>query len=142
MYRKSKPEKYVEPMPKKQLQRIVKAFKKNGGLICMSEETDAYLIKHKAEGSTLNALTILLNSNPGRATVFEELIHATQFKMGKNNGTDVSRIKCEIEAQKKLIKYSNFYQLTAVELEQTKDALKYYQNELKNLMKGGKDYDI
>ena len=40
MYRKNRPNDYIEPMPKKQLQKIIRAFKKNGGLIIISEETD------------------------------------------------------------------------------------------------------
>lgn len=41
--RKPKSDNYVEPMPKKQLQRIVRSFKAKGGVIQMSEETDAFL---------------------------------------------------------------------------------------------------
>ena len=42
----------VKPMPKKQLRKIVKAFKKNGGLIQMNDATDAYLKSKKAEAIT------------------------------------------------------------------------------------------
>lgn len=58
MYRKAKSNDCVEPMPKKQFRRIVKAFNNNGGSIIMSEETDKHLKGLKAEGSTLNAITI------------------------------------------------------------------------------------
>ena len=95
----------VKPMPKKQLRKIVKAFKKNGGLIQMNDATDAYLKSKKAEAITYDEKTILLKQKPGRAAVFEELIHATQYRQGKNDGSYYKRLLCEIEAQEKLIKY-------------------------------------
>ena len=101
--RKPKPDTYVEPMPQKQLQRIVKSFKSHGGIIQMSDSTDEYLKSKNAEAITYNEKTILLMQKPSRASVFEELIHATQYKKGENDGSYVSRLKCEIAAQKKLI---------------------------------------
>ena len=98
MYRR-KSNKLVEPMPKKQLQKIVKGFRKQGGIIQMDETTDAYLKQKKAEAVTLNYNTILLMQKPGRAAVFEELIHATQWRMGRNDGSLKVRLICEIEAQ-------------------------------------------
>ena len=74
-----------KPMPKKQLQRISKAFKRRGGIIQMNAETDAYLDVKKAEAITYDAKTILLRQHPSRSAVFEELIHATQFRHGKND---------------------------------------------------------
>ena len=53
------------------------------------------------KGITYNSKTILLKQNPGRAAVFEELIHSAQYRDGKNDSSYVSRVKCEIEAQKK-----------------------------------------
>lgn len=118
-------------MPKRQFQRIEKAFKKQGGVFQYGAETDAYLASKNAEAMTYNAKTILLKQNPGRASVFEELIHATQYRTGQNDGTYESRIRCEIEAQKKLLKYSSAYKLTDAEIRQTQSALKSYEAELK-----------
>ena len=59
MYRKKKTDK-IEPMPKKQLQKIVKAFRKNGGIIQMNADPDGYLDCKKAEAITYDAKTILL----------------------------------------------------------------------------------
>lgn len=129
MYRKSKEGK-IEPMPKKQLRRIIKIFEAHGGKIQMSEETDRYLESNHSEGITYNSKTILLKQKPGRASVFEELIHTAQYRDGKNDGSYVSRIKCEIEAQKKLIKNAKAYKLTDSEVFQTKEALKGYEQEL------------
>lgn len=136
MYRKSSAGK-IEPMPKKQFHRIEKRFKRLGGIFQYDEATDKYLESKHAEAITYNEKTILFKSNPGRASVFEELIHSYQYKIGKNDGTYLSRLNCEIEAQKKLLKYSKFYKLTKIEIEQTKSALKAYETELNAYVKKG-----
>lgn len=136
MYRK-KDQDNIEPMPKKQLRRIVKGFERNGGIIQMSDATDAYLKSKKAEAITYNEKTILLRQKPGRAAIFEELIHATQFRNGENDGSYTSRLKCEIKAQEKLLKNQKAYRLTNKEVRQTEKALKSYQQELKDYQKGG-----
>lgn len=132
MYRKKKTDK-IEPMPKKQLQKIVKAFRKNGGIIQMNTDTDGYLEYKKAEAITYDAKTILLRQNPGRAAVFEELIHAAQFRKGMNDGSLRSRIICEIEAQNKLLRNAKAYKLTDAEIRQTRSALKAYEKQLNEM---------
>lgn len=135
--RKVKPDNYVNPMPKKQFQRICKSFKSQGGIIQMSDATDEYLKSKNAEAITYDSKTILLKQNPSRASVYEELIHTYQYKTGENDGSYESRLKCEISAQKKLIKYSKEYKLTKVEIIQTQRALEAYENELKEYYKNG-----
>lgn len=129
MYRKSRLNK-VEPMPKKQFNKIKKAFQRHGGLIQQNEETDEYLSRKQVEGITYNENTILLRQKPGRASVFEELIHTYQYKAGKIDGTERSRILAEIEAQEKLIKFSKAYKLTEPEIVQTRIALENYKKDL------------
>lgn len=141
MKRKKKAENAIEPMPKKQLRKIVKGFAKQGGKIQMDAYTDEYLKSKKAEAITYNMNTILLHTNSGRAAVFEELIHATQYRQGKNDGSYVSRVLCEIEAQKKLLKYQNEYKLTKQEVKQTKIALDSYEKELKLYREAGGQHD-
>ena len=136
MYRKSSDGK-VEPMPKKQFQKVVKSFKAKGGLIQFDDATDAYLASKNAEAITYDAKTILLKQNPGRASVFEELIHATQYRTGQNDGSYLKRLECEIEAQEKLLKYSKAYKLTDKEVRQTKHALTAYKKELAEYLKNG-----
>ena len=135
--RKAKPDDYVEPMPKKQFQRICKSFKSQGGIIQMSDATDEYLNLKHAEAITYDSKTILLKQNPSRASVFEEFIHTHQYKTGENDGSYESRLKCEISAQKKLIKYSKAYKLTDTEIAQTQRALEAYENELREYYKNG-----
>ena len=127
----------IEPMPKKQFQKIEKSFKRRGGILQYGEETDKYLESKNAEEITYDATTILIRQNPGRASVFEELIHAYQYRTGKNDGSYVSRLKCEIEAQKKLINHSKLFKLTDAEILQTKSALKSYEQELRVYYKQG-----
>ena len=55
-------------MPKRQLQKIVKGFKRQGGIIQMDDVTDAYLESKMAEAITLNKDTILLHQNPIRSS--------------------------------------------------------------------------
>ncbi|MDD6176134.1 MAG: hypothetical protein PUC59_10340 [Firmicutes bacterium] len=138
MYRKRQVGK-IEPMPKKQFQKIEKRFKTNGGVFQYGEETDRYLESKHAEAITYNAKTILFKRHPGRASVFEELIHATQYRTGENDGSYLCRLQCEIAAQKKLLKYSKAYSLTAPEIEQTKIALAAYENDLKAYLDKGGD---
>lgn len=124
-------------MPKRQLQKIVKRFKRQGGIIQMDDATDAYLESKIAEAITLNENTILLHQKPSRSSVFEELIHATQFRQGLNDGSLISRLENEIAAQKMLLRNSKIYKLTLPEIKQTESALASYTKELNDLL-GGK----
>lgn len=136
MFRKKRDLSKPEPMPKKQFMRICKAFRRQGGIICMGPEIDVLLENRGAEAITYDASTILFHTNPSRAAVYEELIHTYQFKTGQNDCTPKRRVICEIEAQKKLLKYSKEYCLTDIEIQQTKMVLLLYENELKKLERG------
>ncbi len=136
VYRKAKNNK-IEPMPKKQFRRIEKSFKRRGGSILYNDEVNKYLESKKAEAITYNESVILIKTNPGRASVFEELIHVSQYKSGKNDGSYLSRLKCEIEAQEKLIINRKAYKLTDAEIKQTQSALSAYVKELAAYNKNG-----
>lgn len=129
MFRKDRSGK-IEPMPKKQLRKIQRAFQQQGGIIQMDKETDEYLKTKHAEGITYDSKTILLRQNHGRASVFEELIHTAQYRDGKNDGSRKSVLLNEIEAQNKLIKNAKAYKLTKSEINQTRKALRMYTDEL------------
>ena len=116
--------------------KFVKAFRRQGGIIQMDDVTDAYLESKMAEAITLNKDTILLRQNPIRSSVFEELIHATQFRQGLNDRSLVSRLENEIAAQKVLLKNSKAYKLTIPEMKQTEFVLISYTKELQDLVKG------
>jgi len=119
--------------------KIKTAFEKNGGIMQSDESTDKYLNLKNAEGMTYNEKTILLKTNASSAAVFEELIHSTQYRQGRNDGTYENRLLMEIEAQEKLIKYQKAYGISQTENEQTKKALADYYEELENLRKGNQN---
>ena len=123
-------------MDKEKFLKIKSAFEKRGGIIQCDENTDKYLDFKKAEGLTYNESVILLKTNASASAVFEELIHSTQYKQGRNDGTYENRLLMEIEAQEKLIKYQKIYGISDVENEQTKKALKNYYEEFENFRKG------
>jgi len=123
-------------MDKEKFLKIKSAFEKRGGIIQCDEDTDRYLDFKKAEGLTYNESVILLKTNASASAVFEELIHSTQYKQGRNDGTYENRLQMEIEAQEKLIKYQKIYGISDVENEQTKKALKNYYEEFENFRKG------
>lgn len=127
---------YVSAMPKSKLQRIAKAYKRNGGKIDQTDEAEAFLAFRKAQGITLNSKTILLSKAPTRATVFEELIHSAQWRDGKCDGTAFSVLKCEVEAKKKLLQYASAYGLSKAEIRETKKLLKKDEEDYKQLLKG------
>ena len=134
MHRKKRTNDYIEPMPKAQLFKIKKSFQKNGGLIIQNKDTDNYLENKNAEGCTFNSTTVLLKTKPSRASVFEELIHAHQYKTGEMDGSLLSLYKCEISAQKILLKNQQAYKLTQKEVAQTQKALEFYQNRLDEIL--------
>ncbi len=141
MYRKKKPDTYIEPMPKKEFRKIMKDFKSIGGIVVMGDEVDEYLALKKAEACTVDGYTILFSKNPGRASVHEELIHAAQFRDGKNDGSIVSILQNEIAAQQVLISNAAQFQLTDKEIYQTQCAVRAYKEALHNITKKGDDLE-
>ena len=127
-------------MPKKQFLRKIKEFKKIGGLIQCDEYTENYLLNvKKAEGVTYNGYTILLPRRPSRSAVYEELFHAQQYRDGKIDGSELSRVRCEIEAQMYLLDNVEKFNFTEKEVELTKKNLNMYKNDLERLLGGDKD---
>jgi SPP1 gp7 family putative phage head morphogenesis protein len=123
------------PMPENQFNRMVNAFTAKGGVIERNAEWDRYLYEKGYAALTYNAETIVFPSShiPSRATVFEELIHSNQYRKGENDGTPISRLKCEIAAADKLIKHAKAYRLTQVEIERTVKNREAYLEDLENL---------
>ena len=136
MFRKPKPEDFVEPMPKKQFFKLMKEFKSIGGEFKMGEDVDRFLELQDAEASTLNGFLILFSSKPSRSAVYEELIHAKQYRDNKNDGSYKARLENEIEAQEILIEKANEYKLTEPEVIQTQKALASYKKELQEYLSG------
>jgi len=116
------------PMDEAKYKLIKAAFEKRGGAIISSSEIDEHLNKMGAEASTLNATTILMRQNliPSASTMFEELIHTSQYRTGRVASSNW--IDMEIEAKQKLIKYQKNYDIPDIEnnvsIEQLKALLK------------------
>ena len=126
-----------EPMPQKQFDRIRRAAEKRGIAILSDADSERYVLSRGAEAITLNADTICLMRNPSRVAVFEELIHATQYKRGEIDGTPLSIAKAEVAAKEKLLRHAKAYGLTDIEIENTKKLLDDDRKALGDLLKGG-----
>ena len=137
IYRKQRSENRADPMPKRQFQRICRALKKHGVTVWTGEAADIICKAQNAEAFTLNENTVVFRKNPSRSVVFEELIHLWQYASGKCDGTELSRIKCEIEAKEKVIRCARSYGLTNMDIEITKKALASDYTDLRNYYKGG-----
>lgn len=140
MDRKPKPDTYVEPMPRREFLRLMKAFEAIGGKYIADEQSEQYLNIKGVEACTLNATTILFKKRPTRAAVYEELYHAQQYRDGRIDGTVVNMYQCEIETQRYLLDKAKELSLTKNEIQQTKNALNWYENRLRK-MKGDDSRD-
>ena len=58
------------------------AFRVAGGVVDQSVDAQRYLQTRRAGGLTFNQDIILLPASPTRTAVFEELVHADQFREG------------------------------------------------------------
>ncbi|WP_148466829.1 hypothetical protein [Paenibacillus senegalimassiliensis] len=116
------------PMNAEKFDKMKNAFEKHGGLIVKEEEALPLLNYHGVEASTLDATTIAFRPNPSTSAVFEEFIHATQYRTGRANGTNI--IEMEIEAKEKLIKFRNAYGIPNSETRDTIQQLREYRQML------------
>jgi hypothetical protein len=112
-------------------------FRAAGGVVDQSVAAQEYLTTRGAAGLTLDQDTILLPANPTRTAVFEELVHAEQFRRGvtiQAGGGGVLRF--EAEAAETLIQNRHAYQLPAAEVGQVIDNLRHIRAELLKLGAG------
>jgi hypothetical protein len=118
------------------LDRIAEAYRRTGGSIDIgSAEGVRRLDFFGAEASTLGD-HITLRENPSRSAVFEELIHATQNRKGRFDGSPLSSLVNEIEAKEKLIRNRRAYGIPNAETKQTIEALRDYRSQLHTLQIG------
>jgi len=128
-----------KPIDNQILQRVKNNLNKKGVDLLQSEEVDRYLVFRGIEATVFDPGDIIfMHSKVSASGFFEELIHYGQVKRGgfnKDSPEDIF-IK-EIEAQKRLIKYRNAYQITDEEIEVLTGNLNYYKIKLEILRKGG-----
>ncbi|HVA45606.1 MAG TPA: hypothetical protein VNH11_04395 [Pirellulales bacterium] len=113
---------------------ITAAFRAAGGLVDQSPDAQQYLKTRKAGGLTLNEQTILLPAKPTRTAVFEELVHAEQFRSGVTIEADTGGVlRFEAEAAEILIRHRHTWQLPRDELRQVIANLRNIRAELQRL---------
>lgn len=116
------------PMDPEKFNRMKNAYEKQGGLIIPEHEAVPLLNYHGTEASTLNATTIAFRPNPSASAVFEEFIHATQYRTGRATGSNI--LEMEIEAKEKLIRYRKAYEIPNSETKVTIKHLREYRKQL------------
>ena len=113
-------------------------FRAAGGVVDQSVDAQRYLQERGAGGLTLNQETILLPANSTMTAVFEELIHAEQFRRGVT--IEAGRggvLRFEAEAAETLIRNRHAWRIPPGEVRQVLANLRNIRAELQRLG-GGK----
>jgi hypothetical protein len=116
---------------------ITADFRAAGSVVDQSVDAQRYLEARGAVGLTLNRETILLPANPTRTAVFEELVHAEQFRRGVT--IEAGRggvLRFEAEAAETLIRNRHPWQLPPDEVRQVIENLRNITAELQRLSAG------
>lgn len=112
-------------------------FRAAGGVVDQGADAQRYLRTRGAGGLTLNQGTILLPANPTRTAVYEELVHAEQFRRGVT--IEAGRggvLRFEAEAAEALIRNRHSWQLAAEEVRQVIANLRNMRAELQRRTAG------
>lgn len=137
-----------KPISKKLLKELQDDFKKTGGDLVYDENSFEYIASREKiyneeiEALTFNEELIYLNKNVTTSAVYEELIHAEQFRSGKYNtwvnkyNNIIAENLMEKEAAEELLENSIKWKLPKEEIKLIEERLEYFKNELKRL-----DYD-
>ena len=113
---------------------VTAEFRGDGGVVDQSVDAQRYLQSRGAGGLTFNQETILLPANPTRTAVFEELVHADQFRRGVT--IEAGRggvLRFEAEAAETLIRNRHAWQLPPEEVRQVIENLRNIRAELQRL---------
>ena len=116
---------------------ITAEFRGAGGVVDQSVDAQRYLQSRGAGGLTFNQETILLPASPTRTAVFEELVHADQFRRGVM--IEAGRggvLRFEAEAAETLIRNRHAWQLPSDEVRQVMENLRNLRAELQRLGAG------
>ncbi len=117
---------------------ITADFRRAGGIVDQSPDAQRYLQSRDAGGATFNESLILLPAHPTRIAVFEELIHADQFRRevvltpGRRG-----ILECEAEAAEILIQHRHEWHLPPGEVRQVSANLRLIRAELQELGPNG-----
>lgn len=109
-------------------------FRAAGGVVDQSGDAQRYLRARRAGGLTVNQQTILLPAKPTRTAVFEELVHAEQFRKGVMiEAGSGGVLRFESEAAEILIRHRHTWQLPRKEVRQVIENLRNIRAELQRL---------
>lgn len=134
-----------KPINLKLLKKLQKEFEDIGGALLHNDESFEYIAsREKIEGVDIEAITfneelILLNKNATTSAVYEELIHATQYRTGKydawvtKHGNEIAKNLMEKEAAEELIERAAEWKLPKEEINLIKERLEFFNEELKIL---------
>lgn len=138
MFRKeTEVQRNIKPISEKRFNELTVEARKNGANILRgTKEVEEHLNSMKVHASTVGD-TILFRKEVSVSEVLEETYHFMQIKNGTNENFPESEktYQNEIEAQKYLIKNAPKYKIPRAETEETKKALKHYENLLKKYRK-------
>ncbi len=134
-----------KPISKKLLRELQDEFKKLGGDLVYDKNSFEYIASREKvyneeiEALTFNEELIYLNKNATTSAVYEELIHAEQFRSGKYNdwvnkyNNIIAENLMEKEAAEELLENATKWKLPTEEVKLIKERLEYFKNELKRL---------
>ncbi|WP_294314246.1 hypothetical protein [uncultured Chryseobacterium sp.] len=134
-----------KPINSSLLKKLQKGFEDLGGALLYNDESFEYVAsREKAEGVAIEAITfneelILLNKSATTSAVYEELIHATQYRTGKYDywvekyGNEIAKNLMEKEAAVELIERAVKWKLPAEEIKLVKERLEFFNEELRIL---------
>lgn len=134
-----------DPINKNLLKKLQKEFAELGGDMRFDEETFEYIAgREKALGVEIEAITlgddlIMLGPKATTSAVYEELIHAKQFRSGlydgwaNKYGNIIAENLMEKEAAEELLENAVKWELPKEEVELIKERLEFFNTELKSL---------
>ena len=114
---------------------LLRNFKESGGFVWQDDQASSYLKNRGVDACCLDHDMIVLQKKPLISEILEELFHAKQFKDGLITDSRESQLLAEIEAQEYLISVASKFDIPKSEQRQTRMALKFYKQELKELKK-------
>jgi hypothetical protein len=121
-----------------EVDEITADFRSRGGVVDQSPDVQRYLEKQGAGGATYNERLIFLPAHPTWTAVYEELVHAEQFRCGvllEPNRRGV--LGYEAEAAETLIRNRHAWRLPTREVRQVIENLRLIRAELHGLNKSG-----
>lgn len=114
---------------------LLRDFKDSGGFVWQDDQAASYLKNRGVDACCLDYDMIVLQKKPLISEILEELFHAKQFKDGLITDSRESQLLAEIEAQEYLISVASKFDIPKSEQRQTRMALEFYKQELKELKK-------